>query len=88
MSDFSTNDIFRKQQQRLVRSTFKKGLINAVHTASRTVDVTFAENPQSIIKNIPVASNVSITTVVAGQRCRVDIFDETNPQDSVMAFTY
>lgn len=88
MSTQPLNETFKHQQSRLVRSTFKKAFVNAVHVGSNTVDVYYAENPQSVIKNIPIADNVTITSIVIGQRCRVDIFDETNPNDCVMAFTF
>lgn len=88
MSRVPFNDLFKKQQRSLIPSTFKKGFISAVHTNAGTVDVSFAQNPLTIVKGIPVASTVNIANVVAGQRCRVDVFDETNPKDMVMAFTY
>lgn len=82
------NDTYRKQNDKLVRATFKKGFINAVYPNSRTVDVSYAENPLTAVRNIPVATNVDISLVQVGQRCRVDLFDETNPADCVMAYTY
>lgn len=82
------NSTFQKQEKRLVRSTFKKGFINAIHISSNTVDVYYAENPQSVIKNIPVAKNVNISTIMIGQKCRVDLFDETNPNDCALAYTF
>lgn len=88
MSTVPGNDTFKKQQHRLVRATFKKAYINAVHISSRTVDVYFVENPQTILRNIPIATNVDITKVALQQRCRIDIFDETNPNDMVLAYTY
>ena len=88
MSKIASNDTFSKQQHRLVRATFKKAFISAVHANSYTVDVSYAENPLTVVKNVPIADTVDITKLQAGQRCRVDIFDETNPNDSVMAYTY
>lgn len=88
MSQQPSNNTFKNQQNKLVRSTFKKGFINAVYIASRTVDVSYAENPLTVVRNIPVAVNVDITKVKVNQRCRVDVFDETNPNDCVLAFTY
>lgn len=88
MSKHATNETFQEQQRKLVRSTFKKGFISAIHMGSNTVDVSYAESPQTIVRNIPIANSVSISTVIVGQRCRVDLFDETNPQDSVLAYTY
>ncbi len=88
MSTQPSNDTFKKQQQRLVRSTFKKGFINAIHISSNTVDIYYAENPQSVTKNIPVAKNVTLAGILIGQKCRVDIFDETNPNDCCLAYTF
>ena len=88
MSLVPTNKTFDKQQKKLVRATFKKGFVNAIHSNTATVDVYFSENPQTIIKNIPVAKSVTIASVMIGQKCRIDIFDETNPNDMVMAYTY
>jgi hypothetical protein len=88
MSKQPINDTFKKQQGRLVRATFKKAFISAVHTNQNTVDVAFAENPLTIVRNVPVANTITIANLAAGQRCRIDIFDETNPTDMVLAYTY
>lgn len=88
MSKITANQTWGKQNKRLVRSTFKKGFINAIHPNSYTVDVSYAENPQTIIKSIPVAKSVDIFTIMINQRCRIDIFDETNPNDCALAYVY
>jgi hypothetical protein len=88
MSVVNPNKTWQKQFNRIVKSGFKKGFINAVHISSGTVDVYFAENPQTIIKNIPVSKNITMASVMAGQRCKIDIFDEINPNDMVVAYTY
>lgn len=88
MSKQPINRTFQAQQNRLVRATFKKGFISAVYANSMTVDVSFASNPNTIMRNIPIANTVNVTKLAAGQRCRVDMFDETNPNDCVMAYTY
>lgn len=88
MSTVPFNSLYQKQNQKLIRATFKKGFVNAVNANARTVDVYYAENPQTIIRNIPVAANVAIAGVAVGNRCRIDVFDETNPSDVVMAYTY
>lgn len=88
MSQKTVNQTFKQQQQKFVRATFKKAFINAVHLSANTVDVYYAENPQTIIRNIRIADNVDITKVAVAMRCRVDVFDETNPNDMVMCYTY
>lgn len=59
-----------------------------VNPASNTVDVYFAQNPTTIVKNIPLASQVRANQVMIGDRCRVDMFDESNPNDCVCAYIY
>lgn len=88
MSKFPVNQTWKQQNKKLVKATFKKAFINAVHVSANTVDVYFAENPQTIVRNIRVASTVVIANVQPSQRCRIDVFDETNPSDMVMAYTY
>ena len=88
MSTIPANTTYKQQQARLVRSTFKKGFINAVHISSNTVDVYYAENPQSVIRNIPVADTVVIANLTVGKKCRVDLFDETNPNDCCLAYSF
>ena len=88
MSKQPVNTTFQRQQRSLVRATFKKAFISAVHVNSNTVDVSYAENPLTIVRNIPIATNVDVTLLSSGQRCRIDVFDETNPNDMAMAYTY
>ena len=88
MSIVSINKTFVKQQKKLVKSSLKKGLINTVHSNSYTADISYAENPQTIIRNIPIAKNIILTTISVGQRCAVLIFDEINPNDCVITCIY
>lgn len=88
MATPSTNDLFKKQKDKLVRSTFKKAFINSVNALNATADVFFAESPQTIIRRVPLAANLIPSLIVKGDRCRVDVFDETNPDDMVVAYIY
>jgi len=82
------NDLYKKQQKKLVPSSFKKGIISQVNPSAHTANIYFVDNSQNIIKNIPMAKSIDITTVKVGLRCRVDLFDESNPQDMVVAYLY
>jgi hypothetical protein len=82
------NDTFKKQQGKLVRATFKKAFIVAVNASACTANVFFAESPQNVIKNVPLAAHIIPALVNAGDRCRIDLFDETNPNDMVVAYIY
>jgi hypothetical protein len=82
------NKIFKSQNNKLLPATFKKGVISAVHPSSWTADVYLVSNPQTILRGVPFASSVDVNSVMPGNRCRLDLFDETNPSDMVIAYTY
>lgn len=88
MSIVPSNDTWKKQQKHLVRSTFKKATVIAVNKSANTLDISFVENPQTVLRGIPLARCMPIADVMVGQRCRVDLFDETNPSDMVVAYSY
>lgn len=69
-------------------ATFKKAVVSKVNVDNYTADVYFAENPQTVIRSIAVARTVDLTKVRPGDRCKVDLFDETNPNDQILAYTY
>jgi hypothetical protein len=81
-------EIFRKHTGITSPATFKKAVIATVHSESATADVYIVGNAQSLLKNIPLSSAVDANDVKVGDKCRVDMFDETNPDDSVVAYTY
>jgi hypothetical protein len=82
------NKLYKNIAKRQNPSTFKKAVISSVNKGSGTANAYFIENPQNTINNIPFSSAVDIANVVPGTKCRVDIFDETNPTDMVIAYTY
>ena len=88
MSRNSVNQTWAKQNKKLVTATFKKGFISAVYLNSSTADVFFVENQQTVVKGIPLASHIIASQVMVGDKCRVDVFDEKNPSDMVVAYIY
>src|SRR5579872_4265141 len=88
MSEHPYNDLWKKQHGKLVRATFKKAIITNVNASTNTADVYFSENPATVIRSIPLASQIVASQVMVGDRCRVDVFDETNPNDMVVAYIY
>ncbi len=88
MSKHTVNTTFQKQNNKLLVATFKKAVITNINVASNTVDVYYAQNPSTIIKNIPLASHIHSSQVMINDRCRVDMFDESNPSDCVCAYIY
>ena len=77
----------KRQLNKISPATFKHGIIAAVYRQSWTADVIVEGDIQTILKNIPMSSAVPYNVQV-GQLCRIDMFDETNPRDSVVAYTY
>lgn len=88
MVQTSFNELYRKQNQKLIRATFKKGLIVSVNLAASTADVSIVGNPSTILKNVPFASHIIASLVIPNDKCRLDLFDETNPNDMVIAYIY
>lgn len=88
MSKIAFNSLFKDQNKKLIRASFKKAFISSVNVSSNTADVYFAENPSTTIRNVPLASHIDSSSLVKGDRCRVDVFDETNPNDMVVAYIY
>jgi len=88
MSKFAANHVYDKQNKLLVSSTFKKAFISSINITSFTADVIFAENPTNTIRSVPLGSHIDPTKIIVGDRCRVDVFDETNQRDMVVAYIY
>lgn len=83
-----TNKIYKEQNTKLIPSSFKKAIISDINVQIRTADVYIIGNIQTIIKNIPLAKSIDVTTLKQGDRCKIDVFDESNPNDCVIAYTY
>lgn len=86
MSIQTANSIFKQQQGRLVKATHKRGTISSVNISSRTANVYFTENPQTVVRNVPVAAGIDINGVLPGMQCRVDTFDENTPNSMVVSY--
>ena len=82
------NTQYQQQNKKLIQASIKKAVITSVNIAARQVDLYFITNPGIVSKGVPVSSGVNLSTIAAGTRCKVDIFDETNPKDMVVAYTY
>lgn len=88
MSVVAPNQTYKRQQETLVPATFKKAVISAINVQAFTADVYFSQNPSNVIRSIPLASHIDATAIMVGDRCRVDVFDETNQRDMVVAYVY
>lgn len=91
MSRTPYNDVFKMQNNKLLPSTFKKGIISSVNVAGRTVNVSFVQNPNVIVKGIPLAAHIVIPAIpsqMIGQSCRVDLFNETANGTMVIAYLF
>ncbi len=83
---------FREQVKRnneaIMSATFKKGIVAGVHIENATLDVIIAGPNQSLLKGLPISTSINIYDVQVNDRCRIDMFDESNPFDSVVSYTY
>jgi hypothetical protein len=87
--------LYKKQNDRIIPSVHKKAVIVNSNLTGNIVDIYFVENPQSIIRGVQVAypsqstvSSYANTNTIMNLRCVVDIFDETNNQQMIVAYTY
>lgn len=72
---------------KIMPATFKRGIISKINFQQGIADVIIVGNIQTVLKNIQLSSAVPSTAKV-GDKCRIDMFDETNPNDIVVAYTY
>ena len=79
---------FEKAFGKTIPATFKKGIIAKLNTDLGTADVIIVGSNQTVLKNLPLSSAIDIYDIRLNDKCRVDMFDESNPQDSVVAYTY
>ncbi len=84
----SFRDTIKRQNQKLIPSTFKRGVITNVYVNMAQADVIIVGDEQTILKGIPLSSAINPKTIIAGDQCRIDMFDETNPNDMVIAYVY
>ena len=80
--------IHEGQNKKLTPASLKKGVINAIYVSSWTADVQIIGGTSTILKNVPINLSLSLNDIKVGDRCKLDLFDETNPNDMVIAYTY
>ena len=80
--------IHKKANDNTTPATFNRGIINAVNIQAKTVDIQLVGNQSSILKGVAVSSAINLSVIKAGDRCRVDMFSEVNPNDCICAYTY
>ena len=88
MSKHPINQTFLHQNKTLLQATFKKAVITAIQPQNNSVDVYFVENPNTIVRSIMLAAHIDLTKIAVGDKCRVDLFDEKNSLDMVVAYYY
>ena len=79
--------LHNKANSNTLPATFKRGIINTIHP-NGTADVQVVGNQSTILKGIYFSSAVNPVTVRPGDKCRIDMFSEINPSDSIIAYTY
>jgi len=84
----SYGGLTKKINKKVTPDAWRRGIISAVHMSANTADVTILGNNASIVKNVPLSSAIDVNAIRVGDKCRLDMFDETNPNDCVVAYTY
>jgi len=88
MSAHPLNKTWVKQHEKLLPATYKKAIITAVNIQNATADVYYVGNPQTTIRSLPLSKQITPSSVKVRMRCKVDLFDEKNSSDDVIAYCY
>lgn len=94
---------FQAQVKRLIPPDTRRGVITQIYSNSSdpttqfpgmSVDLYFVDNPQTVIKKVPVAyaSQAYLQSIIGSSgnivRCVVQLFNEANARDMVVSFVY
>lgn len=88
MSRIPSNQLFRMQHNKLNPAIFKRGVVVSINIGARTANIYFVENPQTIIKNVPLAKGLDASSIKIGEQVKVDTFSETRASSMVIAYTF
>jgi len=66
----------------------RRGTLKAFDSASYTATVQVAGSLAVWLEGVPVAWNIAATEMVAGRRCALIFFSETDPKDGVLVAVY
>ena len=86
------NSTFRRQNKTLVPATFKKGVISSINQIGGangvSANVIIVGNMQTVLKNVRFSSSIIAANVRPGDKCRIDLFSEANPNDMIISYVY
>lgn len=83
--------LFQRNNQRLIATSKKKAVIVNYNALASLADIYFLDNPQTIVKNVPISNSVQTYlqgSLIVNKNCVVDIFDESNSSQMIVAYTY
>ena len=66
----------------------RKATVRSYNAGNNTATVQIIGSLSMYLPNIPVATNISPSLMVAGARVGVLFFDDNNPADACVAFVY
>ena len=62
--------------------------LTVTNSGTVTANIFFAENPQTVVKNVPIAIGINASSIAQGQRAKVDLFSEIKSSAMVIAFVF
>lgn len=77
-----------QQNKKYIESAQLKGVVNKVYLDSWCADVQLIGSSVNVLKKVPISLAIDRSDILSGDRCVVTIFDVSNPQDCVLAYTY
>lgn len=86
--DIPYNQLYKNQNRKLIPDKLRKAIVSKVNVSQRQADIYFVNNPETVVKNVPVSNAVDINSLAEGDRVKIDLFDETNPKDIIIGYSY
>lgn len=65
----------------------RKGIVSRINFETWTADIQVIGDTQSVVKNVPLSGGIPLSISV-GDRCGLQTFDESNPDDIIVSFVY
>lgn len=66
----------------------RRGVLKAFNSGSYTATVQVAGSLSVWLENVPVSRGLPSAEMVVGRKCALLLFDEGNPQDTLVAAVY
>ena len=86
--EYGYNELNKKINDKNIPSSWKKGIIVKINEVTWTADVQIIGSINTVARNVPISLAVATLDIQINDKCKLDVFDESNSNDMVIAYTY